>query len=140
MRLSCTKLKSPLFLSSLLVSKILQRILQPDSLYLSLSGFINLVEYLFLEYTKTVESAFRALWLATQSRDIQYYSLIHVQQATPNSCKLRTTWFTGLLLKQRNFTNNQSLTGKVLSVWIEFIHETGENVFCWQIQIKSCDS
>ena len=28
------------------------------------------------------------------------------------------------------------LTGKSLAVWLEFIHETGENVFCLQMQIK----
>ena len=30
------------------------------------------------------------------------------------------------------------LTGKDLSVWLEFIDETGEKVFCLQMQIKSC--
>ena len=30
------------------------------------------------------------------------------------------------------------LTGKALSVWLEFIDETGEKVFCLQMQIKSC--
>ena len=28
--------------------------------------------------TKTVDSVFRALWLSTQTRDIQWYSLIHL--------------------------------------------------------------
>ena len=28
------------------------------------------------------------------------------------------------------------LTGKALSVWLEFIDETAENVFCSQMQIK----
>ena len=32
---------------------------------------------MFLAYTKTVDSTFRVLLLATQSRDIQCYSLIH---------------------------------------------------------------
>ena len=39
--------------------------------------------YPFLVYTKTVDSVFRPLWLATQTRDTQCYSkcysLIHVQ-------------------------------------------------------------
>ena len=29
------------------------------------------------------------------------------------------------------------LTGKYLSVWLEFIDETGEKVFCLQMQIKN---
>ena len=28
------------------------------------------------------------------------------------------------------------LTGKSLSVWLEFIYETGEKLFCLQMQIK----
>ena len=32
-----------------------------------------------LVYTKTVDSVFRALWLATQSVNILHYSLIHLQ-------------------------------------------------------------
>ena len=35
--------------------------------------------YIFLVYTKTVDSVFRALWLATQSVNILHYSLIHLQ-------------------------------------------------------------
>ena len=31
----------------------------------------------------------------------------------------------------------EALTGKALSVWLEFIDETGENVFGLQMQIKS---
>ena len=30
------------------------------------------------------------------------------------------------------------LTGKALSLWLEFFDETGEKVFCLQMQIKSC--
>ena len=30
------------------------------------------------------------------------------------------------------------LTGRALSVWLEFIDEAGEKVFCLQMQIKSC--
>ena len=32
----------------------------------------------------------------------------------------------------------EALTGKALSVWLEFIDETGENVFYFQMQIKTC--
>ena len=34
---------------------------------------------MYLVYTKTVDSVFRALWLATQSVNILHYSLIHLQ-------------------------------------------------------------
>ena len=30
------------------------------------------------------------------------------------------------------------VTGKALTVWLEFIDETGEKVFCLQMQIKAC--
>ena len=30
------------------------------------------------------------------------------------------------------------LKGKALSVWLEFIDESGEKVFCLQMKIKSC--
>ena len=33
---------------------------------------------IYLVYTKTVDSVFRALWLATQSGNILHYSLIHL--------------------------------------------------------------
>ena len=32
----------------------------------------------------------------------------------------------------------EALTGKALSVWLEFFYETGGKVFCLQMQIKSC--
>ena len=32
----------------------------------------------------------------------------------------------------------EALTGRSLSVWLEFISETGEKAFCLQVQIKSC--
>ena len=32
----------------------------------------------------------------------------------------------------------EALTGRALSVWLEFISETGEKVFSLQMQIKSC--
>ena len=35
--------------------------------------------YYILVYTKTVDSVFHVLWLATQSVDILYYSPIHLQ-------------------------------------------------------------
>ena len=43
---------------------------------------------MFLAYTKTVDSAFRVLLLATQSRDIQCYSLIHLQLLRASGVKL----------------------------------------------------
>ena len=56
---------------------------------------------MFLEYTKTVDGVYRALWLTTQSRDIQCYSLIHVQLLrASDSRKLRAKWFPDLLPQQ----------------------------------------
>ena len=43
---------------------------------------------LFSIYTKTVDSVFRALWLATQSLNILHYSLIHVQFLRASDAKL----------------------------------------------------
>ena len=45
-------------------------------------GGLNLV------YTKTVDSVFCALWFATQSVNIQYYSLIHLQFLWASVAKL----------------------------------------------------
>ena len=69
--------------------------------------------FFFLVYTKTEDSVFRALWLVTQSVNIQCRSLIHCQflrasdAKTPVSCEQN-----GLPVccrnKQRNFTNNQA--------------------------------
>ena len=41
-----------------------------------------------LVYTKTVDSVFRALWLAAQTRDIQCYSPIHIQLFRESDAKL----------------------------------------------------
>ena len=45
-------------------------------------------EYLSLVYTKTVDSVFCMLWLATQSVDILHYSLIHHQFLQVSDAKL----------------------------------------------------
>ena len=45
-------------------------------------------EYSLLLYTKTVDSVFRALWLATQSVNIPHYSLIHLQFLGASDAKL----------------------------------------------------
>ena len=39
-------------------------------------------------YTKTADSVFRALWLATQSVNILHYSLIHLQFLRASDAKL----------------------------------------------------
>ena len=39
-------------------------------------------------YTKTVDSVFRALWLATQSVNILHYLLIHIQFLRGSDAKL----------------------------------------------------
>ena len=44
--------------------------------------------YIYLVYTKTVDSVFRALWLATQSVNILHYSLIHLQFLLASDAKL----------------------------------------------------
>ena len=43
---------------------------------------------LSLVYTETVDSVFRALWLATQSVNILHYSLIHLQFLRASDAKL----------------------------------------------------
>jgi len=45
-------------------------------------------KYSSLVYTKTVDSVFRALWLATQSVNILHYSLIHLQFLRASDAKL----------------------------------------------------
>ena len=43
---------------------------------------------IYLVYTKTVDSVFRTLWLATQSVNILHYSLIHLQFLQVSNTKL----------------------------------------------------
>ena len=43
---------------------------------------------MYLVYTKTVDSVFCALWLATQSMNIQHYSLINLQFLRASDAKL----------------------------------------------------
>ena len=46
------------------------------------------MQYIDLVYTKTVDSVFHALWLATQSVNILHYSLIHLQFLRASDAKL----------------------------------------------------
>ena len=80
--------------------------------------------YAFLEYTKTVDSVFCALWLATQSVNILHYSPPPSERATPNSRKLRAKCLPCCCRnKQRNFTTNQASCSRSIrrswrsSVW-----------------------
>ena len=53
---------------------------------------------IYLVYTKTVDSVFRALWLATQTVNIlHWFTSSSSEQATPNSRKLRAKCLPGLL-------------------------------------------
>ena len=45
-----------------------------------------------------------------------------------------------ILKKVTKFGLAAVLKGKALSLWLEFIDETGEKVFCFQMQNKSCVS
>ena len=44
--------------------------------------------FIYLEYTKTVDSVLRALWLATQSASILHFSLIDIQFLRASEAKL----------------------------------------------------
>ena len=61
-----------------------------DKICLLKQGFVILVffPYILLVYTKTVDSVFHALWLATQSVNILHYSLIHLQFLRASNAKL----------------------------------------------------
>ena len=108
-----------------------------------------------------MDSVIHALWLATQSVNVQCYSLIHLQFLRASDAKLAKVtskvasrfaavkkktkkfhkWSNKLFLKYTKKVTNfglEVLTGKALSVWLEFIGETGNKVFCLQMQIKSC--
>ena len=71
-------------------------------------------KYNVLVYTKTVDSVFRTLWLATQSVNILHYSLIHLQFLQVRNAKLAQvsskmpSRFAAITIKQRNFTTNQA--------------------------------
>ena len=69
--------------------------------------------YIFLVYTKTVDSVFRALWLATQSVNILHYSLIHLQFLRASDAKTRVSCDQNAFpvccrKKQRHFTTNKA--------------------------------
>ena len=50
------------------------------------SRCVIFLRHIVLVYTKTVDSVFRALWLATQSVNILHYSLIHLQLGLYTFC------------------------------------------------------
>ena len=99
-----------------------------------------------------MDIVFRALWLATQPPDIQGYSLIHIQLLRASDAKLESVTskmasrFADLTRKKFHKYSNklfpkytkkvtkfglEVLTGNCdISVWLEFIDETGEKVFC----------
>ena len=114
----------------------------------------NPLEYTDLVRTKTVDSVFCALWLATQSVDIQRYSLIHLHFLQASEAKLAfvtskiASPFAAVTKKEISQIIKQAVPEihevrfgsfnryKALSFWLEFIDETGEKVFCLQMQIK----
>ena len=59
-----------------------------NGIQLSPEGEVNNSGHIYLVYTKTVDSVFRALWLATQSVNILHYSLIHLQFLRASDAKL----------------------------------------------------
>ena len=50
--------------------------------------FLEIAVYFNLVYTKTGDSVFRALWLASESVNILHYSLIHLQFFRESEAKL----------------------------------------------------
>ena len=97
-------------------------------------------------YTKTVDSVFCSLWLATQNRDIKCYSLIHLQfHRVSERCQTcvrfkQSSFPVCCHNRQRNFTNNQTgcsrNTGRWQnSVWkLSFVCLTW---ICWWNQWKN---
>ena len=55
-------------------------------MFQNLESFLQ--RYISVLSTKTVNSVFRALWLATQSVNILHYSLIHLQFLRASDAKL----------------------------------------------------
>ena len=106
-----------------------------------------------------MDSVIHALWLATQSVNVQCYSLIHLQFLRASDAKLAKVtskvasrfaavkkktkkfhkWSNKLFLKYTKKVTNfglEVLTGKALSVWLEFIDKTGNKVFVYKCKLS----
>ena len=81
--------------------------------------------YIYLVYTKPVDSVFRALWLATQSVNILHYSLIHLHFLRACDAKTRVSC-------EQNAFPTAVVTNKEISQIImqavPEIHEEGDEV------------
>ena len=90
----------------------------------------KLDRYPQLVYTTQVNSAFRAIWLVPQSRDIKYYS--------PPLPRIIVKWQWG-----RNVMNNAGLTSDSCPSskrTFSQLFEVKESGFCGQVEPSSCSS
>ena len=125
-------------------SQVFCEILQTILVYIMLKQWIVFFVHFDNGYSK---SGYPVLF-----RSLIHLHLLFSEWAMPNSHKLRAmvSWFVAVTNKEISqiISNKlfpkytkvglEVLTGKTFSVWLEFVNETGEKVFCLQIQIKSC--
>ena len=81
--------------------------------------------YIYLVYTKTVDSVFRALWLATQSVNILHHSLIRLQFLQASDAK--PAWDASKMLSRFAAVTNQEIS-QLIKQAISEIHEEGDEV------------
>ena len=79
----------------------------------------------FLVYTKTVDTAFRALRLAAYTRDIQCYSLIHLHLRRTSDAKFALSY------EQNDFPlwcrSNKEMS-QIIKRAVPEIHEEGDEI------------
>ena len=84
-------------------------------LHTHFTAYMQIYTSVYLEWytvvcTKTVDSVFRSLWLATQTRDLQCYSPMHLQLLRESHAELAC------------------VTSKMAS-WFAQIHEEGDEIW-----------
>ena len=80
---------------------------------------------MYVFYTKTVDSVFRALWLATQSLNILHYSLIHLQFLRASNAKLAQV--ASKILSRFAAVTNKEIS-RLIKLAVPEIHEEGDKV------------
>ena len=107
---------------------------------------VSIKKHQILVYTKTVDSFFHALWLATRSVSEHPMLFTDSPPVPPSERRLtrvsyeRNGFPASKLLprytKKKTKFGLEVLTGKALSFWLKFIDETGEKVFCLQCKLS----
>ena len=92
-------------------------------MFQNLENFLQ--RYTSVFSTKTVDSVFHALWLATQSVNIQCYSLIHLQFLLASDSKLAKV---SSQMASRFATVTNKEISQIIKQVVPEIHEEGDKI------------